>query len=294
MIVLTGATGKLGSRIVDQLLERLPATEVGVSVRDPEKAQALSARGVRVRRGDFDEPETFETAFEGATQVLIVSASATGDDAVAHHTSAIDAAVAAGARRVLYTSHQAAAANSLFAPMPDHAATTDYLATIGIPFTSLRHGFYASTVPLLVRGVLETGELRAPADGPVSWTTHDDLAEADAIILAGGTLADGTLDGVTPPLTASHAYDLDDVAGMLSRISGRSIRRIVQDDEEWVHSLVGRGVPEPQVRMLLGMFQAARKGEFDVTDPALEQLLGRPPQSLHTVLEAVVSEPMAA
>jgi NAD(P)H dehydrogenase (quinone) len=101
MIVITGATGQLGSQIVHRLLERVQADRVGVSVRDPGSAAELAARGVRVRRGDFADPDSLVDAFEGATQVLIVSANETGGAAVALHTAAIDAARAAGAKRVL-------------------------------------------------------------------------------------------------------------------------------------------------------------------------------------------------
>ena len=82
MIVITGATGQLGSLIVASLLERVPAEEVGVSVRDPGRAADLAERGVRVRRGDFSEPDSLADAFEGATQVLIVSANESGGNAV--------------------------------------------------------------------------------------------------------------------------------------------------------------------------------------------------------------------
>jgi anti-sigma factor RsiW len=59
-----GATGQLGSLIVASLLERFPAEEVGVSVRDPGRAADLVERGVRVRRGDFSEPDSLAGAFE--------------------------------------------------------------------------------------------------------------------------------------------------------------------------------------------------------------------------------------
>lgn len=285
MIVVTGATGKLGSRIVDQLLERVPGEQIGVSVRDTDKATHLAARGVRVRRGDYADPDSLADAFQGADQVLIVSVGATGEEAIQHHTAAVNAARDAGVRRVLYTSHMASAADSLFAPMPDHAATEQYLAGSGIPYTALRHGFYADTVPLLIRGALQTGELVAPADGPVSWTNHDDLAEAAAIAL----VDQGRLAGATPPLTASEAHDLEDIAQILSELSGRSIRRVVADDDEWMQSLIGHGVPESQAQVLMGMFRAARRGEFSATDPTLELLLGRPPQSIRTVLDGVVA-----
>jgi uncharacterized protein YbjT (DUF2867 family) len=275
MIVITGASGKLGSLIVDRLLERVPAEQVGVSVRDPARADGLAARGVRVRQGDFAEPATLDAAFEGATQVLIVSVNAIGPEKVAQHTGAVDAAYAAGAKRVLYTSHQGAGAASLFSPMVDHAATEEYLSGLGTPFTSLRNGYYADTIPVLFGQALETGELVAPADGPVSWTAHADLASAAARILT-----DGGFDGPTPPLTAADVFDLEQVARVLGDVSGRRVRRVVVDDEQWQADMVARGVPEGRATLLLGMFLASRRGEFAATDPALEALLGRPATSL--------------
>jgi uncharacterized protein YbjT (DUF2867 family) len=281
MIIITGATGKLGSQIVDQLLERVPADEVGVSVRDPGRAAGLAARGIRVRCGDFTDPDSLAGAFEGATQVLIISASETGGTAVAAHAAAIDAARAVGAERILYTSHQGASADSLFTPMPDHAATERYLAGTGTPFTALRNGFYASTIPFLLGRALQTGELVAPADGPVSWTAHADLAEAAAIILAG----EGQFDGPTPPLTAPDALDLDDIAGILTKLTGRTIHRVVADDGEWTAGLTGHGVPAAQAAMLLGMFRASRRGEYAATGPALGKLLGRTATPVRSILE---------
>ncbi|SFW79540.1 NAD(P)H-binding protein [Amycolatopsis australiensis] len=280
MIVITGGTGKLGSAIVEQLLRRVPAGQIGVSVRDPERAGVLAGRGVRVRRGDFADPGSLAEAFAGASQVLVVSTDSTGETAVAHHLAAFEAARAAGAGRVLYTSHQGVAEDSVFAPMPDHAAAERHLASAGTPFTALRNGFYASTVPLLLGRALETGELVAPADGPVSWTAHADLAEAAAIILAG----EGGFDGPTPPLTAPAALDLGDVAGILTELTGRTVRRVVAGDDEWVSALAGQGVPAAQAGMLLGMFRAARRGEFATTAPDLETLLGRPATPLRAVL----------
>jgi uncharacterized protein YbjT (DUF2867 family) len=269
--IVTGATGQLGSRILERLLTRVPAASIGISVRNPSAASAFAARGVRVRRGDYTEPSTLASAFEGASQVLIVSAMTTGEELVAQHRAAIDAAVAAGAERILYTSHQGVSPDSLFAPARDHAATEAYLAQTGVPWTSLRNGFYASTVPWLLGQALETGELVAPEDGPVSWTAHDDLAEATAAILAG----EAVHDGPTPPLTGPEALDLADVAAILSSLTGRTIRRVVVSDD---------GLPP----MAAEMFSAARRGEFAATGPELKNLIGRPATPLRTVLEALL------
>jgi len=279
MIVVTGATGRLGGAVVEQLLERVPADAIGVSVRDPAKAAGLAGRGVRVRHGDFDDAGSLTHAFEGAEQVLLVSAATTGEAAVQQHRTAIGAAATAGVRRIVYTSHMGVNPASPFAPMPDHAATEAMLEESGLAFTALRNGFYASSGLMLLGRALETGEVAAPADGPVSWTDHDDLAEAAAIVLT-----EGGVDGPTPPLTGTEALDLADIATIAADVTGRPIRRTVVPDAEYRATLVGHGVPEPAADLLVDLFTASRQGEFAAVDPALERLLGRPPRTIRDVV----------
>jgi uncharacterized protein YbjT (DUF2867 family) len=283
MIIVTGATGRLGRETIERLLERVPAEQVGASVRDVEKARDLADRGVRVRRGDFADPVSLAHAFEGATQILIVSASSIGEDLLRLHRGAIDAAKAAGARRVLYTSHMGANPSSVFPPMPDHAATEEMLRASGVPFTSLRNGFYASTTAALVAAALQSGALAVPEDGPVSWTSHADLAEATAI-----TLAEETFDGITPGLTGGEAIDMAGVAALASDVSGRPIKHVVVPDAEFRAGVVSRGVPEFAADMLVDMFAASRRGEFANVDPTLGRLLNRPLTSLQDVLKAAL------
>jgi len=283
MYVITGATGQLGSQIVARLLERVPAESVGVSVRDASRATGLAERGVRVREGDFTAPATLQHAFEGAQQVLVVSAAIRGAGAVAANQAAIDAARAAGAERILYTSHQAASKDSLFPAQLTHAATEEHLVGTGVPFTALRNGFYASTLDFMVGGARETGQISAPADGPVSWTAHADLAEVAAVALT----EEGVLDGITPALTAAEMLDLEAVAAILSDLTGRTITRVVVDDDEWKATAVGRGMPPAAADFTLGIYRAARRGEFAVVDPTLETLVGQRPRSARSVLEGV-------
>lgn len=285
MIIVTGASGRLGSRIVERLLDRIPPDSVGVSVRDAGRAQHLAARGVRVRAGDFTDPSTLDHAFEGADQVLVVSAAIRGPGAAEANRAAISAAVRAGASRVLYTSHQAASPDSLFPAQIQHAATESFLADQGVSWTSLRHGFYASTLEIYVPTALRTGELRLPEDGPFSWTAHADLAEVDAIALT----RQGVLDGVSPPLTAPAMLDFADVARILSDLTERTISRVVVADEEWKSAAVEDGLPAPAADFTLGMFRAARRGEFAVTNPSLENLLGRPAISARTAIESMLA-----
>ena len=237
-----------------------------------------------MRQANFAQAETLKSAFMGATQLLLVSSNARsyGGDPLAQHRAAIMAAKAVGVRRVLYTRHMGVSTTSAFPPMRDHAATEEILAGSGMKWTSLRHGFYASTVPTLIGKAVETGIIATPEDGKVSWTTHADLAAADARI----AIDEDSFDGPTPPLTASDAFDLTDVAVMLSSILQRSITRKLLSDENHQSQLIAMGLPRGAIATSMSLYKAARAGEFASTSPALENMIGRPPTTLHAYLEA--------
>ncbi|MEN5072552.1 NAD(P)H-binding protein [Isoptericola cucumis] len=278
MIVVTGATGTLNGATVEHLLRRLPSAGIGVSVRDPARAQHLADRGVRVRRGTYDDPAALLDSFAGAEQVLLVSSSDLGADVVAQHRTAIEAAVAAGARRILYTSQQGAGPDSPYPPSAIHAATEALLAESGVAWTSLRNGFYGPLDQLL--GPWEqTGTIAMPEDGPFTWVDRADAGEAAAAILTGGRPFDGPVT-----LTPTRAVTLDDFARFASEATGRTIERVVVDDEEWVAEQTTTGVPEAVARFTLTMFQATRTGHFGAVDPQLAELLGREPRSATELL----------
>ena len=292
MIVVTGASGKLGNLIVRSLAQRVSPDGVGVSVRDPGKAADLAGLGVRVRHGDFDDAESLRNAFEGATQVLIVSsnARATGGDPLAQHAAAIGAARHVGAARIVYTSHMGAGATSAFPPMHDHAATEAMLAGAGIPWTALRNGFYAGSGVDLMGDVAGTGVIAGPADGKVAWTAHADLAEAAAIVLA----EEGRYGGPTPPLTGAEALDLENLARLASEVLGRPVRRDVITDDDLRARMADRGAPPAAAAIALGLYAAARAGEFSTIDPTLERLLGRSPVAMRDVIADRLARPGAS
>ena len=280
MIILTGATGKLGAAIARCLLETQPDTQFGVSTRDPAKADALSKRGVRVRRGNYDDPASLRDAFEGASQILLVSSDTTHGSPLPQHRNAIEAAKAVGAQRILYTSHMGAGAESLFPPMRNHAATEAMLQESGLEFTSLRNGFYADSGLMFMGQFRESGAIVGPQDGPVSWTTHDDLAAIAVVALT----QPGALDGITPPLTALKALDLAELATLVSEITGQTIERKIVGDEQFRAGMITRGAPEKRVEIAMGFYSASRNGEFAAVDPTLERLLGRAPVSMRGFL----------
>ncbi|UVI36587.1 NAD(P)H-binding protein [Brevibacterium spongiae] len=274
MIVVTGATGALNGHTVNHLLRHVPPGDIGVSVRSPERAQHLAGRGVRVRYGTYDDGKALRHSFEGADQVLLVSSSDVTDDVVTQHRTAIDAAVEAGASRILYTSAQGSAFDSPYPPLAIHAATEQHLAESGVAWTALRNGFYGDLGQLLGPW-WSTGTIAKPDDGPFSWIDRRDAGEAAAAILIGDASADGPID-----LTLPAPVTLDDFAARASERVGRRIGRVVIEDEEWVAAETARGTPETLARFTLSMFQATRTGHFAHSDPTLQRLLGREPRSI--------------
>jgi len=281
MIVVTGATGALNGATVDHLLELVPASDVVVAARDTSKAQRFAGRGVAIRHGDYADPGSLSIAFEGADQLLLVSSNDPGADAVSLHRAAIDAAVAVGVGRILYTSHQGAGLDSPFLPARDHAYTEQLLADSGVAWTSLRNGFYAHSLEWLMGNWRETGVVTIPADGSVSWTAREDVAEAAAIVLA----SNGGFDGPVT-LTASAAPTFRDIAAIASDTTGRNVECVVLGDGEWIAAQVAEGVPEFRARFSLGVYEAAQQGRFATVDPLLARLLDREPRDIRDVLAA--------
>lgn len=284
MFIVTGASGKLGRKIVEKLLRRVPAASIGVSVRDPGKVADLAASGVRVRQGDFSDAESLRHAWAGATRLLLISsnAAATGGDPLEQHATAIRMAGEIGVERVFYTSQISSSPVSQFPPGRDHAATESMLAASGLAWTAMRHGFYADSALMMNKRGFEAGTLAGPEDGKVAWTTHDDLAAADAALMAG----DEVIDGPTPPLTGSEALDLADLAALAGTILGRSVSRVVVSEGSATAKAHAAGVPDGSIAVMLGYYRAARAGEFQAIDPALARILGRAPQTMRTFLEA--------
>lgn len=280
MIVVTGATGHYGRKVVEGLSSRVSAPSLGVSVRDQEKAGDLAAKGIRVVQASFAEPATLSAAFDGAEQVLLVSANVLGDEAVRLHGNAIKAAKDAGVKRILYTSHQAASPTSKVAFARDHAATEELLQASGVDFVSLRNGFYAESCLYQLGGMQAAGKLALPGDGPVSWTLRDDLAEAAVSALTDTSL----LQGVTAPITGSRTYTFAHIARLASRMLSRHIPYEPISKESYRQAALQSGFPEGMVGMLLSMFEAIHDGEFNVTNPTLELLLMRKPAKFEAVL----------
>ncbi|RYZ81910.1 MAG: SDR family NAD(P)-dependent oxidoreductase, partial [Proteobacteria bacterium] len=181
-----------------------------------------------------------------------------------------------GAKHLFYTSHMGASSTSAFPPMISHAAAESYLQASGVPSTALRNGFYAESMMMYLQEALQTGELNLPEDGPVAWTTHEDLAEATAKLM----LSERSVETAIK-LTSAEALNFKDIAALASEITGKSIVRNTISDAKFIENLEARGVPSFAIPIAMGLFLASRNGEFSSTeDSTLAHLLGRKPLSV--------------
>lgn len=283
-ILVTGATGQLGAKVVNALLAKVPAEQVAVSVRDPQKADALSARGVDVRRGDFEDPASLDTAFAGVERLLIVSTQGDNDARIRQHLTAVAAAERAGVRLIAYTSVVNAAHSSLeLAPV--HKATEEAIAKTGIPYVFLRNNWYLENEIGTIQGILAGAPLVTSAgEGKVGWATREDYAQAAAAVLTGNGHENKSYELSGTSIT--HAE--------LARIIGAAVGREVPvqhvDDAAYAEAMRGAGVPESVVPFLVSIQRSIREGALDVPSGDLEALLGRPATPLVDAVRGIVKE----
>jgi NAD(P)H dehydrogenase (quinone) len=298
IIGLTGATGHLGRRVAQLLadgIERgdLPHVERLVAVtRRPAAAADLAARGVDVRAGDFDRPAGLPAAFAGVDRLLVVST----DDLrpgqrVRQHRDAIDAAVAAGVRHLVYTSVTDPTGPEPAELNAQHHATEEHLRAVAPAWTSLRNSIYADL--LVQQYVAPTGDavITNAGQGRAPYVARDDCAAAAAAVLAS---PDGDHVGQVYDVTGPQSLTVADLVPLLSRSVGAELPLVEVTDEQTLAGLVAAGLPEPVARIFTGFGIALRSGHFDVTSDAVERLTGRPPLTVEAVLAAVPAAAPAA
>jgi NAD(P)H dehydrogenase (quinone) len=270
-ILVTGATGNLGSLTVRHLLDRIPASELAVSVRDPAKAADLAALGVDVRRGDFADPDSLRTAFAGVDKLLLISADGPDEVRVARHRAAVTAAKEAGVGSIAYTSVTDADTSPLGLAKV-HKATEEAIRESGIPFTFLRnamyHENYTGTLPLAYElGALVT----ATGDGRIASVARDDLALAAAVVLT----TDGH-EGAVYELTGSGAWSFDELAALAGDVSGKPLDHRSVSAADRIAGLVGAGLPGFVAELLTDIEDNIGAGALTQVRPDLEKLIGRP------------------
>ncbi|MDX3540503.1 SDR family oxidoreductase [Streptomyces sp. MB09-01] len=269
-IVVTAATGALGRLVVGELLNRLPADEVAVVVRDKEKAADLAERGVEVRVADYDDAEALAGAFRAGDRVLLISGNEVGRR-VEQHTAVLEAARAAGVAQFAYTGILGGP-EADFDLAADHRGTEQAILDSGIPYTFLRNGWYHENYTRNLPAVLEHGAVVANAGGGrVASAARADYAAAAAEVLTG----EGHLNRVYE-LSGDTAWSFTEYAATLSAHTGREIAYEEVTAGEHLTILTGAGVPAPFAAVLVDVDAAIARGRLAGTSGDLARLIGRP------------------
>ena len=274
---VTGSTGPFGRTAIETLLARgVAPSDVVAIARTPGKAAELAERGVVVREGDYDRPETLGPALAGVDRVLLVSGSELGNR-VAQHTAVIDAAVAAGVERLVYTSVTRADGTHLLAG--EHRGTELALEASGLAHSVLRNALYLGVFTSRLDQAVATGAVvHAAGDGRVASATRADLAEAAALAL----LHDDGPSSVRELAGAPFTYA--DLAAAFAEASGAPVEARAVSADELAGILAGAGLDAGAAGFVVGLDQAIGAGEFDVTSSDLADLLGREPVTLAEAL----------
>lgn len=277
-LLVTGASGHLGRATLLHLLDTLqvPAGRIIATSRKPDGLTEFAARGVAVRAADFDQPDTLTDAFAGADRLLLVSTDALLEPGkrLAQHRNAVQAAVAAGVKHVVYTSLPSPETSRIsFAP--DHLGTEQALAASPLGWTVLRNAWYFENLAYAVPGALAGGQwFSAAGEGRIAYIARDDLARAAATALAAGDAANRTLT-----LTGAQAYTAREVAARVAAVVGKPLDVVDVDAEQLKEGLLAHGFPPVLADVFVSFDVATAAGDLGEITGDYAALTGQAPQS---------------
>lgn len=279
-IAVTGATGQLGSLVIDSLLDKVAPSEIVAVVRDAAKTQALADRGIDVRVAAYEDRPALDAALAGVDKLLLISGNEVGQR-LTQHTNVIDAAIANGVSLLAYTSVSAVDTSTL--PVaPDHLATEQYLRSTSLNHVSLRNGWYHENYLPAVATARQTGTvLTSAGDGLVASASRADFAEAAAVVLT----TDAPLKDVYE-LSGDTAWSQAELAATIQDVIGSAVTVAPVTTEEHVAALTAAGVPAVWADFAASTDASIKDGELAATTGELSQLIGRPTTPLAHVLRA--------
>jgi uncharacterized protein YbjT (DUF2867 family) len=269
-ILVTGATGNVGSATVRELIDR--GARVRAFVRDAERARARLGDDVELTAGDFGDPASLRRALHGVERVLLSSSDSPAK--VAHEAAVIAAAVAAGVELVVKASTEGARAGSPLPCFDWNGQAEDALRRAFVPAVNLRSAFYMTNL-LMAADQVRVGSLFAPAgDGAIAMIDPRDVGAVAAAVLT----SDGHA-GRDYVVTGPEAITYRQVAETLAAATGHPVAYVDVPAEAAREGLVAAGLPPWLVAHLDGAFDLVRRGELAQTTDTVRMVTGREPRS---------------
>ena len=270
MILVTGATGNVGSAVVAELVAK--GSPVRALVRDKQRAAERLVGDVELSVGDFDDSASVARALEGVEAVFLSSADQPSK--VRHETAVIDAAAAAGVSSIVKTSTVGAEAGSPLPPFDWHGRIEDHLRATGISSVVLRSSFYMTNLIASAEPVRQTGKLFAPLGGAkIAMIDPRDTGAVGAI-----ALTTDAYDGKTLDLRGPEAVTYEQVADELSAATGRTVDFVDIPDEAARQAFVDQGFPEWLIAHFDHLFPLLRGGLVAQPTDTVREVTGHEPR----------------
>lgn len=270
----------MGRLIVNDLIEKQGSAKgLAVSVRDPEKAADMAAKGVTVRKADYKDLASLQKAFTGVETLVFISGdSPVVEERIAQHHNVVDAAKAAGVQRVIYTGTLDADPQSPFVYSVIHTDTEATIKASGLGWTLLRPGTYADVGT--AQQALATGVLATATQGSVSYISREDIARA-----ASAVALDPSTSGKIYELTGPEAVSYPQFAEILSQVSGKPIQYVAVTYEQLESNLKQAGLPGFVVALVTSIQRAIAEGRQAKVSSDVKLLTGRAAEPFAEVLK---------
>lgn len=273
-IAVIGATGNYGGKAIEYLLERgVSPGDIVAVYRNEEKAEHLKKAGMELSFGDYQSGHFGSDVFKGAKKLLFIS----GMDMdslkrIQDHLVVVDAAQKAGIQQIVYTG-VAFPEKADLGVQDVHLATEYAIKAAAIPHTFLHNTFYTdyTLVPQELKRAVDSGKLYTLAQGrKINFVSRADMAKAAAVVLTG----DGHINK-TYEITAPRAYSYQDIADILTKVSGKKVECVETTMEAYAAYLDEIGIPkELQIWDSAMMQPGFVNGWGEITDTALSDLIG--------------------
>lgn len=248
--IVSGASGTIGGLVVKEFLARgVPAKNLILVSRSPEKLAEYAKMGASTRYGDVDHPESLAAAYAGGTRMLMISLGieAMGTPRPPRHKLAFDAAAKAGVKQIAYTSFMGAGEPNPQGISADHAQSEALLRATGVPWTALRYGIYGDIMLTRALKMAETGKASVPAnEQKTAPVTREDCAAAavDALLYPGH-------ENKGYDLTGPALIGVADIAREVEVITGKPVK--LEMLAPGANELEGAPMPPPGMPLPVNM-----------------------------------------
>ena len=268
MILLTGATGTVGSEVVRQLVGR--GERPRALLRDHQKASRQLGGQVDPVVGDLDRAETLQAAVTGVDRVFLLTRQTSGQ--LDQERNLVAAAVRAGVRHIVKLSVFRADEDSPLQIARQHRQAERVLTDSGLAYTILRPPFIMQNLLGMVRG----GAIyTAAGDGRVAMIDARDVA---AVVVAALTGPNHAGEIYTP--TGPEAVTFDDVATILSQLTGNQINHVRVPPDAVRNSLQALGLQPWFADDMAKLHTMLAAGYEDVLTEDVHAATGQPPRTL--------------